>query len=66
MTALVLQEHKNKKKYSALAVVLLVLSFVWSTEVGIVTMLSFALYRWIQRVMDGEPFSPAKGVVFAP
>ncbi len=62
MTALVLQEHKNKKKYSALAVVLLVLSFVWSTEVGIVTMLSFALYRWIQRVMDGEPFSLRKAL----
>ncbi len=60
MTVLVLQEHKNSKKYSVLAVILLVLSFVWSTEVGIVTMLSFALYRWIRRIMDGTPFSLRK------
>lgn len=55
-----LQEYKTGKKHSVLAVILLVLSFVWSTEVGIVTMLSFALYRWVLSVMDGEAFSLRK------
>lgn len=60
LTVLVLQEQKSRKKYSVLAVVLLVLSFVWSTEVGIVTMLSFAFYRWILCIIDGEAFSLRK------
>lgn len=60
LAAFALWEYKKQKKYNIIAVCLLALSFVWSTEVGIVTMLSFALYRWIQLVMDGEAFSVRK------
>lgn len=60
LIALALQEFKKQRKYNILAVVLITLSFVWSTEVGIVIMISFALYRWIQAVMDGQPFSLQK------
>lgn len=49
LAALALWEHKTQKKHSLLAICLTTLSFVWSTEVGIVTMLSFALFRWIQQ-----------------
>lgn len=57
LAAIALWEYKTGKKHNILAVCFITLSFVWSTEVGIVTMLSFALYRWVQLVMDGEPFS---------
>lgn len=57
LVALALRECKAQKDHNLLAVILLTLSFVWSTEVGIVTMLSFALYRWAEHVMDGQPFS---------
>lgn len=57
LIALALWEYRKQKKHNILAVILLTLSFVWSTEVGIVTMLSFALYRWAEQVMDGQPFS---------
>ena len=40
------------------------LSFVWSTEVGIVTMLSYAVYGWSWYAMDGEKFSTDKVAVF--
>ena len=60
LAALALWEHKTQKKHSLLAICLTTLSFVWSTEVGIVTMLSFALFRWIQHVMDGEALSIRK------
>lgn len=60
LVALALWEHKKGKNHSVLAVILIALSFVWSTEVGIVTMLAFALYRWAQRIMDGEGFSVRK------
>lgn len=60
LTALALWEHKTGKKHNILAVCLITLSFVWSTEVGIAIMLSFALYRWVQCVMDGEKFSVRK------
>ena len=43
---------------------LLALSFVWSTEVGIVTMLSYAVYGWSWYAMDGEKFSTDKVAVF--
>lgn len=63
LVALALREYRTQKKHNILAVILLTLSFVWSTEVGIVTMLSFALYRWAEQVMDGEPFSFRKVVL---
>lgn len=63
LAALALWEHKTQKKHSLLAICLTTLSFVWSTEVGIVTMLSFALFRWIQHVMDGKALSIRKIVL---
>lgn len=59
---LVLQEYRKRKKYSFLAICALTLSFVWSTEVGIVTMVSFAFYRWVLAVMDGTDFSLRKAL----
>ena len=63
---LVLQEYRKQKKYSILAICALTLSFVWSTEVGIVTMVSFALYRWVLEIMDGEAFSLRKALKLVP
>lgn len=60
LVALVLKEYKKGKNYNVGAVAILTLSFVWSTEVGIVTLLSFAFYRWIQKAMDGEALSVRK------
>lgn len=60
LVALALREFQTQKKHNFLAIFFLTLSFVWSTEVGIVTMLSFALYRWAEQVMDGQPFSGRK------
>lgn len=57
LSALALREYKTGKKHNILAVCLITLSFVWSTEVGIVIMLSFALYRWACLIMDREVFS---------
>lgn len=57
LAALALQEYKRKKKYDFPALCVLTLSLIWSTEVGIVTMFSFALYRWALLVMDGASFS---------
>lgn len=52
--ALALQEHRKAKKYNVFAVLLIALSIVWSTEVGMVIMFAFSLYRWVWAVMDGE------------
>lgn len=60
LAALALQEHKTEKKHSVIAVCFITLSFVWSTEVGIVCMLSFSLYRWVQAALDGSSFSLRK------
>ena len=60
LCALALHEYKTQKKRNVIAIILLTLSVVWSTEVGIVTMLSFALFRWVQAVCDGTPFSVRK------
>ncbi len=60
ITALVLHEIKTGKRHSLISICFLTLSFVWSTEVGIVTMLSFALYRWAQSAADGNAFSISK------
>lgn len=60
LVALALREYRTQKNHNLLAVILLTLSFVWSTEVGIVTMLSFALYRWAEHIMDGQAFSIRK------
>ncbi len=59
-TALALWEHKTARRHNILAVLLIALSFVWSTEVGIVIMASFSLFRWVQNVTDGEAFSLRK------
>ncbi len=63
LMALALQEYKNKKKYNIMAICMLTLSFVWSTEVGIVTMGAFALYRWADEILDGETFSVRKALL---
>ena len=60
MAALALHEIKTGKRHSLISICFLTLSFVWSTEVGIVTMLSFALYRWAQSAADGNAFSISK------
>ena len=60
LAALALQEYKKGKNYNIAAVILITLSFIWSTEVGIVTMLSFGLYRWVQQIMDGKGLSVRK------
>lgn len=58
--ALALMEHKKGKNYNAIAIPVIALSMVWSTEVGLVIMMAFALYRWVQAVMDGEHLSVRK------
>lgn len=57
LAALALLEYKRQKRYPAASVILLTLSFVWSTEVGIVTLLAFTAYSWAWKAMDGEKFS---------
>ncbi len=57
LMALALLEYKREKKYNIAAICFITLSFIWSTEVGIVIMCSFAFYRWICRIMDGKTFS---------
>lgn len=65
VAALALLEHRKQKRYRVLSVILLTLSFVWSTEVGIVTMLAYAAYSWAWYTMDGEKFSARKaGLLF--
>lgn len=66
LALLALTEYKKGKKYNILAVLFITLSFVWSTEVGIVTMFSFACYRWIQVVMDGQALSFKKCLLLLP
>lgn len=63
LVAFALWEYRTQKEHNITTVILLALSFVWSTEVGIVTMLSFALYRWAEHVMDGQPFSFRKAIL---
>ncbi len=65
VAALALLEHRKQKRYHVFSVILLTLSFVWSTEVGIVTMLAYAAYSWAWYTMDGEKFSARKaGLLF--
>ncbi len=65
VAALALLEHRKQKRYHVFSVILLTLSFVWSTEVGIVTMLAYAAYSWAWYTMDGEKFSVRKaGLLF--
>ena len=60
VAALALLEHRKQKRYPVLSVILLTLSFVWSTEVGMVTMLAYTAYSWAWYAMDGEKFSVRK------
>lgn len=62
--ALALLECRMNKKYSFAAVMILAFSTVWSTEVGLVLMVAFALYRWVQKVMDGNAFCLRKVFLF--
>lgn len=65
VAALALLEHRKQKRYHVLSVILLTLSFVWSTEVGMVTMLAYTAYSWAWYAMDGERFSIHKvGLLF--
>ncbi|NBH25210.1 hypothetical protein D3Z60_05255 [Lachnospiraceae bacterium] len=63
LAAIALQEYKTGKKYNVLAVIMNMFSFIWSTEVGIATMLSFALFRWMEQILDGEAFSVKKALL---
>lgn len=47
LSALAVHERKKNKTYPAVAVILLTLSVVWSTEVGMVLLVAFSLYRFI-------------------
>lgn len=60
LTVLALQEQKTERNHNIIAVCFITFSFVWSTEVGIVTMLSFSLYRWVQTALDESSFSLRK------
>ena len=44
----VLRERQTGRKHPAAAVILLSLSFTWASEIGIVTMLAYTLYRWYE------------------
>lgn len=63
LVALALWEKKKGKIYNILAIFLITVSIVWSTEVGLVIMLAFSLYRWIQHIMDGEMLTLGKLLV---
>ncbi|MBQ9143203.1 MAG: hypothetical protein IJX63_15660 [Lachnospiraceae bacterium] len=60
MTALALLEYKKQKQYHVVAIILIACSVVWSTEVGLVIMLAFSMYRWIWRIMDGNALTISK------
>lgn len=60
MLALAVWEQKKGKNCNVLAVLFITLSMVWSTEVGLVIMVAFSLYRWVQAVMDGEKLTLRK------
>lgn len=57
---LALIEHKKAKNYNIFAIILIAFSVVWSTEVGLVIMLAFSIYRWVQSVMDGKKLTIRK------
>lgn len=63
LMVLALLEYKRGKRYNIAAICFITLSFVWSTEIGLVIMCSFAFYRWVQRIMDGQTFSLKKGLL---
>ena len=60
LVAFALFEYKKHKRYNVVAIGILALSLVWSTEVGLVLMAAFSLYRWVQEVMDGQVFTVKK------
>lgn len=60
LLAFVLLEYKKEREYKIISIVILTLSLVWSTEVGLVMMLAFALYRWVVHIMDGCGLSVKK------
>lgn len=55
---------KNAAWKDLIAIALLTLSFVWSTEVGLVTMMAFCVYRYLFQIWDGEKFSFHKVLLF--
>lgn len=63
---LALLEHKKGKNYNIIAIFVIAFSVVWSTEVGLVIMLAFSLYRWVQVIMDGEQFTARKLLLLLP
>ena len=60
LLAFALWEYRKNKEYNAIAITMIALSIVWSTEVGLVMMVAFALYRWVQHSMDEENFTMQK------
>ena len=54
MVAFALYEYKRNKRYNVVAIGILALSLVWSTEIGLVLMIAFALYRWGQNMLTDE------------
>lgn len=63
ITAFALWEKKRNRRNNLLAVVILTVSMIWSTEVGLVTICAFALYRWVDLAADGEALSLKKGML---
>lgn len=63
---LALLERIKSRKYDFWAIILITLSIVWSTEVGLVIMVAFTLYRWTQAITDGERFTWKKMLVLLP
>ena len=57
LTALALLEYRQKKHYDVIAIVTLSLSLVWSTEVGLVMMVAFTLYRFVQHLVEKQRFT---------
>ena len=60
LLAFALLEKRKGREYGIIAVGIIALAIVWSTEVGLVMMVAFSLYRWMQHSLDGEKFTLKK------
>lgn len=63
LAALAIYECRTGKKRAVISIIILSLSFVWSSEIGLVTLLAFSLYRFADTAMDGQPFHLKKFLV---
>lgn len=60
LVLLVLGEKVKNKHFNILAIVLLTLSIIWSTEVGIIMALSYAVTRWVDKLYEEPGFTVKK------